>query len=316
MNLQIEPYAHLRAAFAAGCRIQAWHLNDGAANSNEGRWDTLTPPEGREPEFGCALHLYRVHPDDEAKALSVWNVRMPTAHLPQDVRHYIERLVSNTNPAYLVRDNELLRDEVKRLAALLAEHDGGGALALIAAERRRHVDVEGWTQENDDQHVNGAMADAAGCYALSAGGVPEELFESLWPWARNWWKPSPGNPIRSLVKAGSLIVAEIERQQRAAATRPITVWQINDMEWFVGAGTPESILTWYMEEHGLSHEEATGDEDELPRALSDHELDTLKFRDCDENERPTGIVRTFREQLAIEIAEGGTFPRLFASTEC
>ncbi|QGW66986.1 hypothetical protein GOY17_14000 [Lysobacter soli] len=96
----------------------------------------------------------------------------------------------------------------------------------------------------------------------------------------------------------------------------MTVWQINDMEWFAGAGTPESILAWYMEEHGLSHEDATGDEDELPRALSDHELDTLKFQDCDENERPTGIVRTFREQLAIEVAEGGTFPRLFASTEC
>lgn len=61
---KIDPYDHLRAAFAAGARIQAWHLNDGAANSNDGRWDTLDPPEGREPEFGCAPHLYRVCPED------------------------------------------------------------------------------------------------------------------------------------------------------------------------------------------------------------------------------------------------------------
>lgn len=66
MDIATDPHAHLRAAFDAGCRIQAWHLNDGAANSNDGRWDTLMPPEGREPEFGCAPHLYRVHPDDAA----------------------------------------------------------------------------------------------------------------------------------------------------------------------------------------------------------------------------------------------------------
>lgn len=65
---QIDPYAFLRAAFAAGCRVQAWHLNEGATNSNDGRWDTRMPPEGREPEFGCEPHLYRVHPEDQARA--------------------------------------------------------------------------------------------------------------------------------------------------------------------------------------------------------------------------------------------------------
>ncbi|WP_396615480.1 hypothetical protein ACHZ97_14490 [Lysobacter soli] len=118
---QIDPHAHLRAAFGAGCRIQAWHLNTGAANSNDGRWDTLTPPEDREPEFGCETHLYRVHPEDEAKALEVWDFRMPTGHLPPKYRFYVERLVSNTNPAGMVRDNELLREEVQRLAALVEE---------------------------------------------------------------------------------------------------------------------------------------------------------------------------------------------------
>ncbi|WP_396616765.1 hypothetical protein ACHZ97_04105 [Lysobacter soli] len=64
MDIATDPHAHLRAAFSAGCRIQAWHLNDGATNSNDGRWNTLTPPEGRDPEFRCHEHLYRVHPED------------------------------------------------------------------------------------------------------------------------------------------------------------------------------------------------------------------------------------------------------------
>lgn len=59
-----DPHANLRAAFAANCRIQAWHLNEGATTSNDGRWDTLAPEEGKEPKFGCEAHLYRVHPDD------------------------------------------------------------------------------------------------------------------------------------------------------------------------------------------------------------------------------------------------------------
>lgn len=40
-----------------------------------------------------------------------------------------------------------------------------------------------------------------------------------WPWARKWWKPSP-DPIRNLVKAAALLMAEIDRlirkQQRKA----------------------------------------------------------------------------------------------------
>lgn len=95
----------------------------------------------------------------------------------------------------------------------------------------------------------------------------------------------------------------------------ITIWQINDMEWWIGAGTPESILAAYMEFYSVSHDDATGDEDEYPQPLSDAELDGLKFQDCDEDEQPVGSVRTFREQMAIEIEQGGEFPRMFATSE-
>lgn len=38
-----------------------------------------------------------------------------------------------------------------------------------------------------------------------------------WPWSREWWKPK--NPRRDLVKAGALIVAEIERLDRLEAQK-------------------------------------------------------------------------------------------------
>jgi len=43
-----------------------------------------------------------------------------------------------------------------------------------------------------------------------------------WPWAEKWWKPK--NERRDLVKAAALILAEIERLDRAAGiAAPLTV---------------------------------------------------------------------------------------------
>jgi len=93
------------------------------------------------------------------------------------------------------------------------------AIDDIAAERRRQAEAEGWTPEHDDQHEEGDLADAAACYA--AGCIPLAPVEDgstrlvpLWPWLAAWWKPSDRR--RDLVKAGALIVAEIERIDRAA----------------------------------------------------------------------------------------------------
>jgi hypothetical protein len=83
----------------------------------------------------------------------------------------------------------------------------------VLAERQRQISAEGWTPEHDDAHNNGELALAAGKYAGAAGG-----WTSLvgWPWSQHWWKP--GTPRRMLVKAGALILAEIERLDRKAGT--------------------------------------------------------------------------------------------------
>jgi hypothetical protein len=91
------------------------------------------------------------------------------------------------------------------------------ALEDIAAERGRQIESEGWTFTHDDEHDGGEMAYAAACYAAGPsafGSTP--ILAALWPWDARWWKP--GSDRRNLVKAGALIVAEIERMDRALAS--------------------------------------------------------------------------------------------------
>jgi hypothetical protein len=94
---------------------------------------------------------------------------------------------------------------------------------LIAAERQRQVEREGWTPEHDDTHDDGELARAAACYAdphgfhdpLGApGGWLGKRIPARWPWDWSYWKPG-ATRVRALVKAGALIAAEIDRLQRA-----------------------------------------------------------------------------------------------------
>lgn len=90
----------------------------------------------------------------------------------------------------------------------------------VLAERQRQINVEGWTPEDDDRYENGDLANAAACYAVHAAeeGAPTDAAPSAWPWDAKWWKPS--TPRRDLVKAGALILAEIERLDRAEGDTP------------------------------------------------------------------------------------------------
>lgn len=96
----------------------------------------------------------------------------------------------------------------------------------IAAERSRQILDEGWDADHDDCHERGELARAAACYAISGGVTEPErdkndmllaAIQFVWPrsWAWKWWKP--GAPRRDLIKAAALIVAEIERLDRAKA---------------------------------------------------------------------------------------------------
>lgn len=91
----------------------------------------------------------------------------------------------------------------------------------VLAERQRQISTEGWTPEHDDRYVNGDLASAASCYVINVceGGDPEGEGRPPfgWPWSAEWWKPTDRR--RDLVKAGALILAEIERLDRIEQTR-------------------------------------------------------------------------------------------------
>lgn len=101
------------------------------------------------------------------------------------------------------------------LLAAGVESGPSEAIADIAAERRRQIEVEGWTPEHDAAHDMGELARAAICYADPLNEVREQP-PAKWPWSSEWWRPKDRR--RDLVRAGALIVAEIERLDRLASS--------------------------------------------------------------------------------------------------
>lgn len=86
----------------------------------------------------------------------------------------------------------------------------------VLAERKRQIEAEGWSPEHDDEHDQGELADAAGCYALfRTPREPNYAPPRYWPWDETWWKPVK-DKRRNLVKSAALLLAEIERLDRAA----------------------------------------------------------------------------------------------------
>ena len=85
------------------------------------------------------------------------------------------------------------------------------ALLDVIAERRRQMEVEGWSPAHDDEHTDKSLADAAACYLLYES---PELVPKRWPWDPTWWKPKDYR--RNCVRAAALVIAEIERVDRAA----------------------------------------------------------------------------------------------------
>lgn len=95
------------------------------------------------------------------------------------------------------------------------------AIQDVVGERQRQISAERWTPEHDDKHPVGDMARAAACYALVSANYPADDVAILrfWPWLDGWWKP--GENRRNLIKAGALILAEIERIDRAAQQQEV-----------------------------------------------------------------------------------------------
>jgi len=108
------------------------------------------------------------------------------------------------------------------------------AIDDVVAERKRQIEEEGWTEAHDDQHDDRSLALAGARYAhnyVSRAWIMDDFDDGAdrykaedapyeWPtsWHEDWWKPK--NPRRDLVRAAALLIAEIERLDRAATKVP------------------------------------------------------------------------------------------------
>ncbi|PZP97537.1 MAG: hypothetical protein DI587_17210 [Variovorax paradoxus] len=138
-------------------------------------------------------------------------LRMWQSHLPTGARP------DNSNPA-----GQRWWDEVEAACAMLgaskAAHD-------VIAERRRQVEVKGYDTEHDDAQSHEEIAFCAAVWAMpedarnwgmkETGCGGDTIAEALLP--PHWGMPDFGRDRRQqLVKAGGLILAEMERLDRAA----------------------------------------------------------------------------------------------------
>lgn len=117
------------------------------------------------------------------------------------------------------------------------------AIELITEERKRQIEKEGWTFEHDDEHTDQSLAMVAALYASPNDNLmiveycdecdEPHYISDPWPWTDSvnydryndggvdieshaWDKRTEHSKMRRLQIAGALIVAEIERLQRAS----------------------------------------------------------------------------------------------------
>lgn len=95
--------------------------------------------------------------------------------------------------------------------------------ADVLAERSRQIVEEGFDADHDDGHLGGTLAQAAAAYAVWPERVylhneseRQQTFTDVFPFAPKWDRRYADVDRRDLlVKAGALILAEIDRMDRA-----------------------------------------------------------------------------------------------------
>ena len=83
-------------------------------------------------------------------------------------------------------------------------------IELIAAERQRQIEVEGFDAEHDSGHDCADLLAAAECYAKENPVMHDDAnFPIHWPFDDGYWNPKTRE--RNLVRAGALALAAVDR---------------------------------------------------------------------------------------------------------
>jgi len=166
---------------------------------------------------------YRRGLEDAAKIAAKHAKYTRVAIVKATASQIMDNLVSVTQ----TKTANAIEDEIRAIIATPSDpvREAETAAARdVLAERARQISVEGWTPEHDDAHVNGELRIVAAAYADRSHGLRVDGLPPYWPrtWAKHWWKPIGINDLTpsrfDLVKAGALILAEIERLDRQAVS--------------------------------------------------------------------------------------------------
>lgn len=84
-------------------------------------------------------------------------------------------------------------------------------LELVAKERTRQIVEKGHTAEHDDEHMDGALADAAACYAENE----KTCARRIWPFGSAFFNKDKYDRKQQLIIAAAFINAEYDRIVRA-----------------------------------------------------------------------------------------------------
>ncbi|ENZ3813698.1 hypothetical protein ACV344_32020 [Pseudomonas aeruginosa] len=174
---------------------------------------------GRDAEHPRAVVLYlRNEPSDEdMRAIQNFLRAMP-ADVSAKAQHSVPegwKLVP-IEPLFNMmsdKDHDTRITAERQLLSILADAPGNlvpQAWLDVQAERRRQNTAEGWTPEHDDLYCAAELPRAAAAYILN--GANDEA-PAIWPFSAKWWKPRDARS--NYVRAGALILAEIERLDRA-----------------------------------------------------------------------------------------------------
>lgn len=179
-----------------------------------------------------------IHPDDKQLTAFALGVEVGARH------YFIERNSARDAWRRAADARDALREEVKALRAandtfasnsILPSNkvivDATGAAHDVLAERRRQIEREGYAPEHDDTHEFGDMAFAAACYATAGEG---DAPPAVWPWGVDHWKPRDAR--RNMVRAAALLLAEIERLDRAAGWCGMCTGSHTASDHFPGSG--------------------------------------------------------------------------------
>lgn len=142
-----------------------------------------------------------------------------------------EQMTISAQQAAIAAGNAVLRgegdgtySEAEDAIRLLIAAISNPAMVDVAAERARQIEQLGWTHEHDDEHHDDrALPRAAACYALADPNSGDtgpfwithlQAPRQVWPYRWEW---KVKDRRTNLVRAAALLMAEIERFDRATA---------------------------------------------------------------------------------------------------